>query len=207
MSRTLELLAAVTLVKDGEDRILHAFTDAARESGRKERFWILVEGLKNHEDGNNSLAVSCIQLLNCLITNQDDFEQRFHLRNELYRTSDESGSTDFRSIANEIDKLLQKEKINETELEATGTPTRPNATITNRQKFINYFQMFFVSKDEDFDEMANRFENIRFDFENIDDCYRILRNSVINTPIEPIFLSINQLLLYIRDDPFIKYRN
>lgn len=215
MSRTLELLAAVTLVKHGVERILDAFTDAAFDCGRKDRFWILVEGLKNHQNGDNPLAVSCIQLLNCLITNHEDFEQRCHLRSELYRTTDESGEIDFRQIVNEIEKLLPKEKPLENDVESNSTTpggrplsaTNSNTVVnmTNQQKFINCFHVFHVSKDEDFDELANRFENIRFDFENIDDCYKILRNSVIDTPVEPLFLSFHQLLLFIRDEPYTRY--
>ena len=78
-------------------------------------------------------------------------------------------------------------------------------TLSPQKKFLSLFQTFFTSKDEDFDEFANRFENIRFDFDNVDDCFKILRNSMVNTPVEPIFLSIHQLLLYIRDDPYTKY--
>lgn len=217
MIKTLEILSVVALVKHGVERILNAFTDAAYENNLKERFWILVEGLKDHKNGQNQLAISCIQLLNCLITNHDDFEQRFHLRSEIYRTSDSSGTVDFRKIASDIEKLLQEEKSLHPELESecTTTNNRPaSMTISNstlaptlspQKKFLSLFQTFFTSKDEDFDEFANRFENIRFDFDNVDDCFKILRNSMVNTPVEPIFLSIHQLLLYIRDDPYTKY--
>ena len=241
MSKTLELLAAVTLVEHGVERVLNAFTDASMESGRKERFWIIVEGLKYWRGKDISTAIASIQLLNCLITNHEDFEQRFHLRSEIYRTSDEENKVDFRSIAGEVEPLCMVELNREREERAnqrsssnesisssgsgrslvqTNTSGRRlsasnNATSTANvqpsltqmspeKKFINFFMMFFQSKDDDFDEMANRFENIRFDFESMDDCYHMLKRTVLETSVEPYLLSILQLLLYIRDDQFVK---
>ena len=104
MIKILEILSAVTLVAKGGEKVVNAFTDAAHETGHDQRFWIFVEALKKYKD-NTALAVAGIQLLNCLITNNDEFDFRFHLRCELYRTTDSTNSTAFRNIAMEMDKL------------------------------------------------------------------------------------------------------
>ena len=269
MCKTLELLAAVTLVEHGVERVLNAFTDAAIDSGRHDgRFWIIIEGLKMWRTKNISTAIASIQLLNCLITNHDEFEQRLHLRNEIYRTSDFDGKRDFRTIISEVeqDRLFQEMEQKEREqkemerktdrlsaepdvvenemaqqqaastlqteltmmtrivgrplsasnsinsLVSTNFPTQTNQSAQSlllnqlppEKRFFKFFILFFQSRDEDFDEIANRFENIRFDFDNMDDCYKVLRQTVVSTPCEPYLLSILQLLLYIRDDPLVK---
>ena len=268
MSRTLELLAAVALVEAGVERILNAFTDAAAEAGRRERFWIIVEGLKLWKNGKDSsaVAVAAIQLVNALITNHDELEQRFHLRNELYRTTDEAGRVDFRSIATEVEGLPslaeereKEERANQAAAHegrgASAEPTdgqQPSSSAENGQqlplttttttpagrplstsgsnhnlagtatsaswppqhvvasqlpperKFVKFFLPFFQSRDDDFDEFANRFESIRIDFDVIDDCYSLLRQTVKETPNEQYLLSILQMLLFIRDDPLVR---
>ena len=270
MSRTLELLAAVALVEAGVERILNAFTDAAAEAGRRERFWIIVEGLKLWKNGKDSsaVAVAAIQLVNALITNHDELEQRFHLRNELYRTTDEAGRVDFRSIATEVEGLPslaeereKEERANQAAAHegrgASAEPTdgqQPSSSAENGQqlpltttattttpagrplstsgsnhnlagtatsaswppqhvvasqlpperKFVKFFLPFFQSRDDDFDEFANRFETIRIDFDVIDDCYSLLRQTVKETPNEQYLLSILQMLLFIRDDPLVR---
>lgn len=221
MGRTLEILAAVTLVDGGVEAILNAFTDAAEELEIKYRFSIILEALKHHNDKDISAAISSIQLLNCLISNHEDFEQRFHLRCELYRTSDMTGEIQFRAIANDIEKILQEERqndSNETDMISLNhnNNNMNNATnrhsfhflqaqVSPRKKFLDHFQIFINSKNDDFDELASRFESLRIDFDSIDDCFRLLRNSVMKTSVEGEFLSILQLLLFIRDDQYTKY--
>ena len=226
MARTMEILAAVTLVEKGVERVINAFTDTAIESDREnKRFSIIVEALKHYDD-HIDVAFSAIQLINGLIFNHEDFEQRFYLRCEIYRTTDLSGEVTFRDIANEMEKRLLKERPNDIDQDSvslTSTGTIPSFTSVNnnnqtlraaarivihkspQQNFLESFQIFFNNKNEDFDEMASRFENIRIDFDNMDDCYRVLRNSVVNTPIESGLLSILQLLLFIRDDQYVRY--
>lgn len=215
----MDILSAVALVKNGIERILSAFTDAASETGHRDRFWIIVEGLKEYENGPYQLPFACISLLNCLITNNEDFDQRFHLRSEIYRTADAAETIRFGKIATDVEKLIQEEKFIGTELEnetasvtPSGRPLSVNASAVNIQqqtvpikiKFLSWFNTFFCAKDNDFEEFFSRFENIRFDFDNVDECFKILRNSVVDTPVEPLFLSIIQLLLYIRDDTYTK---
>ena len=167
MARTMELLAAVTLVEKGVERVINAFTDTAIESDREhQRFSIIIEGLKHYDD-HIDVAYSAIQLINGLIFNHEDFEQRFHLRCEIYRTKDLSGKITFRDIANEMEKRLLKERPNDNEqdsvsLASTGTITGITSVNNNnnnnqnfrgatrivihkspQQTFLESFQIFF----------------------------------------------------------------
>merc|ERR1719186_2564962 len=61
-------------------------------------------------------------------------------------------------------------------------------------------KIFFEHKEEDFDEFAQRFDNIRLEFEDIDEVFELVKNCVAETAAEPYFLSVLQHLLCIRDD-------
>lgn len=205
MNRIFELLGAVSLPEAGKaELVLNAFTEALPENSHRRRFWILIEGLKWYRKGEWPVAISSIQLINCLINHPiDDLEQRLYLRSELYQTTDESGDTDFRQIVSEVDKELS-EKWDKEDWEQTENSAAIAPALSNPRKFFNFFNMFLNYKDDDFDEMASRFENIRFDFDNAEDTFTVLKNSVQNTSVESNFLNILHLLMFIRDDPYTK---
>ncbi len=64
--------------------------------------------------------------------------------------------------------------------------------------------MFYEHRDEDFDEFAQRFDNIRLELDDVNECFDLIKNMVIDTNAEPYFLSILQHLLCIRDDVQIR---
>merc|ERR1719186_2558769 len=61
-------------------------------------------------------------------------------------------------------------------------------------------KIFFEHKEEDFDEFAQRFDNIRLEFDDIDEVFELVKNCVAETAAEPYFLSVLRHLLCIRDD-------
>lgn len=65
--------------------------------------------------------------------------------------------------------------------------------------------MFETEREEDADELHSRFDNVRVDMDDMQDCFEVLKNITIDTPAEPFFLSILQHLLFIRDDVYIRY--
>lgn len=65
-------------------------------------------------------------------------------------------------------------------------------------------KVFNDQKEEDFDEFSSRFDNLRLDFDDVNECYEVVKNMVLDTPSEPYLLSILQHLLFIRDDHFIR---
>ncbi|KAI2808100.1 Protein diaphanous 1 [Blomia tropicalis] len=187
----VQMLAAVSLVKNGVERVLEAFSDSVIEAGRETmRFTIIVEGLKrwNKDREGLLLAISSMQLINSIITSHDELDHRVHIRSEIYRTRDESGALDFRYFVNEFEPKCHQLKDSED-------------NIPEMRSFYTLFSVFLQNKDEDFDELANRFENcVRVEFDNIDDCFQLLRQTVMNTNVEPSLLSILQLILFIRED-------
>lgn len=52
----------------------------------------------------------------------------------------------------------------------------------------------------DQDEFFARFDEVRMDYHDVNDCFELVKNLVIDTPAEPYLLSILQHLLFIRDD-------
>ena len=64
--------------------------------------------------------------------------------------------------------------------------------------------MFQDQKEEDFDEFAQRFDNIRVDFDDVGEIFELLSHTVAETAAEPYFLSIMQHLLCVRDDYFVR---
>ncbi|XP_014259782.1 protein diaphanous [Cimex lectularius] len=65
-------------------------------------------------------------------------------------------------------------------------------------------KVFNDGREEDYDEFSNRFDNVRLDFDEVNECYEVVKNMVMDSPSECYFLSILQHLLFIRDDPPIR---
>ncbi|GFV84142.1 protein diaphanous [Trichonephila clavipes] len=126
------------------------------------------------ETRNETLRIACIQLINALVTSPDDLDFRLHLRNEFMRTG--------------LIDVLEN-------LQVEGNPT---AELSIQLK------IFQDHKDEDFDEFSQRYENIRLEFEEMNDCYDLIRQTISETPAEADFLSILQHLLCVRDDVTVR---
>jgi len=70
----------------------------------------------------------------------------------------------------------------------------------NGEELDLQLKVFVEHKEEDFDEFAHRFDNIRLELDDVNEVFELVRNSVLDTAAEPFFLSILQHLLCIRDD-------
>ena len=195
MSEVAELLAAVCLVNkdgiNGHDKVLDAITLCAEISSKENRFGPIIEGMQ--ETSNVSLRLALMQLINALITNNEDLDFRLHLRNEFFRTG-------FYDIWDEsLQPLLQQNNDSE------EISHKPIQTRSPNDKLLDMINVFNNAKDEDFEELTQRYENIRFELDDIDECSNLIRNTVRNTPAENHLLSIFQHLLLIRDDVFARY--
>ncbi|XP_030763469.1 protein diaphanous [Sitophilus oryzae] len=62
------------------------------------------------------------------------------------------------------------------------------------------FDVFEREKEADADELHDRFDKVRIDMDDMQDCFEVLKNITLETASEPYFLSILQHLLFIRDD-------
>ena len=49
-----------------------------------------------------------------------------------------------------------------------------------------------------------RFDNIRLELDDVNECFELIKNLVLDSPAEPYFLSILQHLVCIRDDAQIR---
>ncbi|XP_038219830.1 protein diaphanous [Zerene cesonia] len=56
----------------------------------------------------------------------------------------------------------------------------------------------------DQDEFLVKFDDVRVDFQDVNECFELVKNLVMETPAEPFLLSILQHLLFIRDDELIR---
>lgn len=74
----------------------------------------------------------------------------------------------------------------------------------SNESIKNQYSIFENLKDEDADELQQRFDNVRMEIDDINDCFEVLKNTTLDTPAEPYFLSILQHLLFIRDDAYIR---
>ncbi|CAH1164833.1 unnamed protein product [Phaedon cochleariae] len=63
-----------------------------------------------------------------------------------------------------------------------------------------HFAIFENRRDDDADELHERFDRVRLDMDDIQDCFEVLKNITLDTSSEPYFLSILQHLLFIRDE-------
>ncbi|KAJ8387280.1 hypothetical protein AAFF_G00159030 [Aldrovandia affinis] len=83
MTDAVKLLSAICIVGEENtlEKVLEAITGAGERKG-VERFSPIVEGLR---DRSVQLQVSCMQLINALVTSPDELDFRLHIRNELMR--------------------------------------------------------------------------------------------------------------------------
>lgn len=70
--------------------------------------------------------------------------------------------------------------------------------VTVQMKIFNY------TKEEDYYELVQRFDNVRLELDDVNDCFEVIKNLVMESTAEPYFLSILQHLLFIRDDAQIR---
>lgn len=66
-------------------------------------------------------------------------------------------------------------------------------------------KIFIDHKEEDYYEFIQRFDNVRLEVDDVNDCFEVVKNLVMDSPAEPYLLSILQHLLFIRDDVLIRY--
>merc|ERR1719245_784585 len=74
----------------------------------------------------------------------------------------------------------------------------------NSDELQTQLKVFYEHKEEDFDEFAQRFDNIRLELDDVDECFELIKNLVMDTNAEPFFLSILQHMICIRDDAQIR---
>ncbi|XP_043286612.1 protein diaphanous isoform X3 [Venturia canescens] len=67
-----------------------------------------------------------------------------------------------------------------------------------------HLKIFNRDKEEDYEEFVQRFDHVRFELDDVNDCFEVEKNRVMDTPAEPYFLSILQHLLFIRDDALVR---
>ncbi|KPJ18420.1 Protein diaphanous [Papilio machaon] len=64
--------------------------------------------------------------------------------------------------------------------------------------------VFDTHASADQDEFLAKFDDVRVDFNDANECFELVKNLVMDTPAEPYLLSILQHLLFIRDDELIR---
>ncbi|GLG93013.1 Uncharacterized protein GBIM_00523 [Gryllus bimaculatus] len=65
-------------------------------------------------------------------------------------------------------------------------------------------KIFNDHKEDDYNEFIQRFDNVRLELDDVNDCFEVIKNMVMDTMAEPFLLSILQHLLFIRDDSLIR---
>lgn len=185
MCEAVKLLAGFCLIQErnGYDKVLRAVTQAASTTIDKsgERFRSIVEGLfveyemeeKNvKSETKRELCYHSLIFINTMTNTPSDLNFRLHLRCEIMR----SGLYDRLDL---LSKIVEK---------------------AQDQRLENHFKIFNSFRDEDYEEFSSRFDHVRLEIDDLNDCFELLKNLVVDTAAEPYFLSILQHLLFIRDD-------
>lgn len=175
MCEALRLLAGFCLVpeRNGYEKVLRALSITSPRSG--ERFRRIVDGLYSefdNQDTKRELCTHSLIFINTLTNTPSDLTYRLHLRCEIMRM----GLFDRLDILTEIVQTSSND---------------------NLQK---HFKIFNEIREDDFEEFSQRFDNVRLEMDDLNDCFEVLKNLVVDSQAEPYFLSILQHLLYIRDD-------
>ena len=72
------------------------------------------------------------------------------------------------------------------------------------EDLARHLKIFNEHKDEDYEEFVQRFDHVRLELDDVNDCFEVVKNMVMDTVAEPYFLSILQHLLFIRDDVLVR---
>ncbi|XP_029156307.1 protein diaphanous isoform X2 [Nylanderia fulva] len=72
------------------------------------------------------------------------------------------------------------------------------------EDLATHLKIFNDHKEEDYEEFVQRFDNVRLELDDVNDCFEVVKNMVMDTTAEPYFLSILQHLLFIRDDVLVR---
>ena len=67
-----------------------------------------------------------------------------------------------------------------------------------------HLKIFNDYKEEDYEEFVQRFDHVRLELDDVNDCFEVVKNMVMDSSAEPYFLSILQHLLFIRDDALVR---
>lgn len=181
MCEALRLLAGFCLVSDrnGYDKVLRAISIGRYRRNDKfksgERFRPIVDGLfADHDNKDTKRELCCLSLIfiNTITNTPSDLNFRLHLRCEIMRMG----------LYERLPELTQI------------------VSTSNNDDLIKHFKIFNEIREDDFEEFSQRFDNVRLEMDDMNDCFEVLKNLVVETPSEPYLLSILQHLLYIRDD-------
>lgn len=174
MCEALRLLAGFCLVpeRNGYEKVLRAISATTPRSG--ERFRRIVDGLfaDDARDTRRELCTHSLIFINTLTNTPGDLTFRLHLRCEIMRMG----------LFERLDVLRELVRTSSND---------------NLQK---HFKIFNEIREDDFEEFSQRFDNVRLEMDDLNDCFEVLKNLVVESSAEPYFLSILQHLLYIRDD-------
>lgn len=185
MCEAVKLLAGFCLIQErnGYDKVLRAVTQAASNVDKSgERFRSIVEALfVEHEaevtrgirtETKGELCYHSLIFINTITNTPPDLNFRLHLRCEMMR----SGLYDRLELLSTIVQQAQDPRLEK------------------------HFSIFNTFREEDFEEFSSRFDHVRLEIDDVNDCFELLKNMVVDTACEPYFLSILQHLLFVRDD-------
>ncbi|XP_076178549.1 diaphanous related formin 1 [Ptiloglossa arizonensis] len=72
------------------------------------------------------------------------------------------------------------------------------------EDLARHLKIFSDHKEEDYEEFVQRFDHVRLELDDVNDCFEVIKNMVMDTSAEPYFLSILQHLLFVRDDALVR---
>lgn len=178
MCEALRLLAGFSLVseRNGYEKVLRAISTARDQAFQNgERFKTIVDALfyeYEHSDTKRELCCLSLIFINTLTNTPSDLNFRLHLRCEIMRMG----------LFEKLDLLT----------------TIVNSS--NNENLMQHFKIFNETREDDYEEFSQRFDNVRLEMDDMNDCFEVLKNIVVDTSSEPYLLSILQHLLFIRDD-------
>ncbi|XP_033328885.2 diaphanous related formin 1 isoform X2 [Megalopta genalis] len=72
------------------------------------------------------------------------------------------------------------------------------------EDLARHLKIFNDHKEEDYEEFVQRFDHVRLELDDVNDCFEVIKNMVMESSAEPYFLSILQHLLFVRDDALVR---
>ncbi|KAI8433337.1 hypothetical protein MSG28_015382 [Choristoneura fumiferana] len=194
-----KVLAAICLIPNGHEKVLEAITMAG-ESNRKPRLLPIVEGLE--AKAPESLKVVRAGRRREL---RREAKGKWKAREAKTPLNLKNGCMQLiNAIITEPEELEFRMHLR-SEFMRTGLhdlidDLRAGAEGA-RQIQMTVFDQHAAADQEEF---LAKFDDVRVDFHDVNECFELVKNLVMDTPAEPYLQSILQHLLFIRDDELIR---
>nr|XP_032525626.1 protein diaphanous-like [Danaus plexippus plexippus] len=188
-----KVLAAICLIPNGHEKVLEAITMAG-ESSRRPRLLPIIEGLS--PKAPESLKNGCISIILTWSARETSAARSGRTWSATSKQTERIAQYRTASSCCAVPRLRPDHCAAQQQYHAMCLEATDSLSISLLLSTSVYLCLL--------PSELGLFRNSRVDFHDVNECFELVKNLVVETPAEPYLLSILQHLLFIRDDELIR---